>query len=116
MSNKNRLVLLTFLTMNVLLIIISIVRVSSYERDGVFDVRWTMFFQYLEPNIAILAACFTALRSLFVRRSSQAHGVEEGPVFLFQQKLFKQRSLDCRLLDDLPTVPEAAQTGSRTEI
>ncbi|KAI4200851.1 MAG: hypothetical protein LQ350_003653 [Teloschistes chrysophthalmus] len=103
--------------MNVWLIIISVVRISSYKHDQTFDLAWTSFLQYLEPNVAILAACFTAIRSIIVRSRSQAQRVEERPTTNgLRQKFFKQRSLDCQPLNDLPNVPRAAVTGLRTDI
>ena len=66
MGRKQKLQLGAFLTMNIWLIIIALVRVTSFKRGDYFDLTWTLFFQFFEPNLAILAVCFSAFRSPFV--------------------------------------------------
>ncbi|KAL8732664.1 MAG: hypothetical protein Q9166_002640 [cf. Caloplaca sp. 2 TL-2023] len=114
MSTVHKLGLLTFLTMNVWLIIIAIVRVSSFKQGQTFDLTWIMFFQYLEPNVAILAACFTAFRSIFVRRGPRAQGAKDRPSHSFRQKLLRWAPMDHQPLDDLPTIPGAALTDTNS--
>jgi hypothetical protein len=113
MSIKQRLGLSVFLTMNVWLIVIALVRVISFKQGGI---TWYLFFQFLEPNVAILASCFTAFRSIFVSNGSKARREQDRPSNSLQQRLFRNTPLDHQPLDDLPTIPGATLTGMRTAI
>lgn len=113
MSIKQRLGLSVFLTMNVWLIVIALVRVTSFKQGGL---TWILFFQFLEPNVAMLASCFTAFRSIYVSKGSKARREQDRPSNSLRQRLFRNTPLDHQPLDDLPTIPGATLTGMRTAI
>lgn len=115
MSIKQKLGLGAFLTMNIWLITIALVRVTSFKQGMTFDLIWTLFFQFLEPNIAILAACFSAFRSIFVTNGSEARGKRDRPSHSLR-KIFRKTPSDHRPLDGLPTVTGATLTGLRTAL
>lgn len=104
-----------FLTLNIWLIVIALVRVSSFKRGNTFDLVWTLFFQYLEPNIAILAASFSAFRSVFTKTGARHHPAPR-PTYTHRQRLFKKPSSEERPLDDLPSVPGATLRSLRDVI
>ena len=105
-----------FLTVNLLLIIIALVRVTMYKRGNTYDLTWTLFFQIFEPNVAILAACFTAFRSLFVIKSSKRRLWQNRPSTPFRERLFKNEPANERPLENLPSVPGPTLRGIRTMI
>ena len=94
-----------FLTVNIWLIVIALVRVTLNSGKTV-DVIWTLFFQFLEPNVAIIAACFSAFRSLFVRHNSRKHAKPARPTPTLHQRLFRTSRRHHHELDDLPSIPE----------
>ena len=105
-----------FLTVNIWLIIIALVRVTSFKRGDTFDLTWTLFFQFFEPNVAILAARFSAFRSLFVTNGSKRRVRQNRPSYSFRKRLFKKGMVDEQPLDDLPSVPGSTLRGMRTMI
>lgn len=105
-----------FLTMNIWLIIIALVRVTSFKRGDTFDLTWTLFFQYFEPNVAIVVACFSAFRSLFVINGSKRRVRQNRPSYSFRKTLFKKGMADEQPLDDLPSIPGLTLKGMRTII
>ena len=115
MGVRQKISLSAFLIMNVWLIIIAIVRVSLFKRGNTFDLTWTLFFQFLEPNVAIVAACFTAFRSIFVNSSIKVRKPDRPPYSL-RRRLFRSHPPNHQPLDDLPTIPGATLTGVRTQI
>ena len=116
MSIRQKVGLGAFLTMNIWLIIIALVRVTSFKQGITFDTIWALFFQFLEANIAVFAACFSAFRSIFVTNGSKARGKKDRPSYSQRMWMFRKTPSDHRPLDDLPTVPGATLTGWRTVI
>ena len=105
-----------FLTMNIWLIIIALVRVTSFKRGTTFDLTWTLFFQFFEPNVAILAACFSAFRSLYVTNGSKRHVQQKRPSYSFSNRIFKKGVVDEQHLENLPSFPGPTLRGMRTDI
>ena len=118
MSVKQKFCLGAFLTVNVWLIIIALVRVIFYKRGNVFDVTWSLFFRFFEANVAILAACFSAFRSLFVISTLKRRAQNHRPNYLLHQRIFRKTPPDHQPLDDLPSIPIPGVTlhGIRTMI
>lgn len=113
MSVKQRFGVAAFLTMNVWLIVIALVRATSLKQGDVSDTTWALFFQYFEPNIAILAACLSAFRSIFVTGGSKRNARKDWPSNSPSRRIFRKAP---RPLDNLPRVPGATLTGIRTFI
>ena len=106
-----------FLTMNIWLIIVALVRVTSFKQGNSTDETWSLFFQFLEPNIAILVTCFSAFRSLFVSNVSKDRGQRDQPLHLFRQNIFRRTPPDdSQQFDDLPSIPRPTLNGMRTMI
>lgn len=116
MSVKQKLGLGAFLTVNFWLIVIALVRVTLFKRGEAFDLTWDLFFQFFEPNVAILAACFSAFRSLFVTHASRRHAQNKRPTYSIRQRMFKRTPPDRQELDELPSIPGATLNGIRTMI
>ena len=116
MSVKQKFCLGAFLTVNVWLIIIALVRVIFYKRGNVFDVTWSLFFRFFEANVAILAACFSAFRSLFVISTLKRRAQNNRPVDSLHQRIFRKTPPDHQPLDDLPSIPGVTLNGIRTMI
>ena len=115
MSIKQKFYIGGFLTVNVWLIIIALVRITSFKQGQTFDFIWNMFFQFFESNVAILAACFSAFRSLFVNNSSERGVRHHRPIQSFGGRFLGKNSGHHRL-DDLPSVPGPTVKGMRTMI
>ena len=115
MSIKQKIYIGGFLTVNVWLIIIALVRIKSFKKGRTFDLTWSMFFQFFEPNVAILAACFSAFRSLFVNNGSERGVQHHRPIQSFGRRLLGKNS-EHHQLDDLPSVPGPTLKGMRTMI
>ena len=75
---RQKIAIAVFLTMNVWLIVLAVLRVWGLKDRGVYDATWLALFQFLEPNVAILAASFSTFRSLFVRFDRNRHGQGDG--------------------------------------
>ena len=116
MSVRQKFGLGAFLTVNIWLIVIALVRISSTKKGNTVDTTWQIFFQFFEPNVAILAACFSAFRSLFVINSSKRHAHNARATYSIRQRLFRKPPADHQPLEDLPPVPRATLTGMRTVI
>ena len=116
MSIRQKFGLGAFLTVNLWLIVIALIRVTSFKRGETFDLTWTLFFQFFEPNVAILAACFSAFRSLFVSNGSKRRKERDRAPFSVRQKLFRKTPPHNQQLEDLPTIPGATLKGLRTTI
>ena len=115
MSIKQKIYIGGFLTMNIWLIIIALVRIISFKQGETYDFTWTMFFRVFEPNVAILAAYFSALRSLFVNKGSKRGVQHDQPSPSFGWRLLGEKS-EHHQLDDLPSVPGPTLKGMRTLI
>ena len=102
------------LTVSIWLIVITLVRVALFKRGKAIDIIWNLFFQFLEPNLAILAACFSAFRSLFVRHSFHQRAKKGRPTHSLQQRGFKTTRRHHRQLDDLTSFPGATADGIGT--
>ncbi|KAL8789062.1 MAG: hypothetical protein Q9213_001325 [Squamulea squamosa] len=113
---RQKLSLGAFLTMNVWLIVIALVRVLCLKQGDIYDGIWTNFWELLEAHVAILASSFTAFRSAFAKNRSSARQKENRRVYWFKQKLLKSYPPEHRPLDDLPSIPRATLTGLRTHI
>ena len=116
MSTNQKLGIGAFLTMNIWLTIIALVRVTLFKRGPTFDFTWTLFFQFFEPNVAILAACFSAFRSLYVTNGCKRHVQQKLPSYSFSKRLFKKGIVAEEILENLPSVPGPALRGMRTTI
>ena len=116
MSVKQKFYIGGFLTVNLWLIVIALVRITSFKKGRTFDFTWTMFFQMFEPNVAILAACFSAFRSLFVNNGLERHVQPHRPEATFARRLLGKNASEHYQLDDLPSVPAPTLTGIRTMI
>ena len=116
MSVRQKFGLGAFLTVNIWLIIIALVRISSTKTRNTIDTTWMIFFQFFEPNVAILAACFSAFRSLFVFNDSKRHARNNRATYSIRERLFRMSPADHQQLHDLPPVPRATLTGMRTVI
>lgn len=114
MSTKQKFGLGVFLTLNVWLIIIALVWVSLFKVGNNFDLTWTLFMQFFEPNIAILAASFSAFRSVFVKNDTKEPR-QDRPTYSLRQRVFRRTLPEEQQLDDL-TIPEAELTSMRTMI
>lgn len=111
MSVRQKIAVGAFLTMNIWLIIIAVIRATTFKHNGHFDNTWICFCQFLEPNIAIFGTCFSAFRSIFVAKGSKASEEKERPSRSLQRFMFRKTPSDHRPLDDLPTFPNATLTG-----
>ena len=111
LSIRQKIGILMFLTMNIWLIVIAIVRVSSVKQGETTDMIWYLFFNFLEPNVAILAACFSAFRSVFVFNGSKSLRERFQPSYTLRQRLCWKDSSNHERLDDLPTIPSATLTN-----
>lgn len=112
MSFYQKLGIGVFLSLNVWLIVIALVKVSLVIRGQVFDLTWALFFQFFEPNVAILVASFPAIRSLFVQQASQS-----PPPKPPYHKLFRKQEPHEHELNELelPMAPDATLTGMRQD-
>lgn len=113
MSIKQKLCIGGFLTLNIWLIVIALVRITSFKRGETFDYTWTMFFQIFEPHVAILAACFSAFRSLFVNHG-QRH--QPDPSFGRCRRLLGQHPSEHHHLDNFLSVPAPTLKGMQPVI
>ena len=102
------------LTVNIWLIVVALVRVTLFRSGKTVDIIWILFFQFIEPNLAILAACISAFRSLLVRHSPHQHAKRGRPTHSLQQRVFKMTRRHHRQLDDLASVPGATSIGTMT--
>ena len=116
MSLTQKIGIVAFLTMNVWLIVINLIRASSIQQGKTFDLTWAMFLQFLEPNIAILAACFSAFRSIFVVKRSRAGRYETEANHPLRQQPFERVTSDHQRLEVLPAVPGAVLMGTHTAV
>ena len=119
MSIKQKFYIGAFLTVNIWLIIIASVRITSFEHakhGKQLDFTWTIFFQIFEPNVAILAACFSAFRSLFVNNGSERGVQRHRPSPSFGRRLLGKSPSEHHRLADLPSVPGPSLKGMRTMI
>ncbi len=117
MSIKQKLSLGAFLTMNVWLIVIALVRILWLKQNNVYDGIWATFCELLEAHVAILASCITAFRSAFVKNRSRAPEKESPPAaYRSRRGLLWSHSRERRPLDHLPSIPRAVLTGMHTEI
>ena len=116
MNTKQKLGLGAFLTMNVWLVLIALVRVASFKRGNYFDLTWILFFQFFEPNVAILAACFSAFRSLFVKIGYKHRPRQGGTPYPIRRRIFRMTSTDRQEVKDLPSIPRATLASLRTII
>ena len=115
MSIKQKIYIGGFLTVNIWLIIIALVRITSFKQGETYDFTWTMFFQLFEPNVAILAACFSAFRSLFVKNGPE-RGVQHYRPNQSSGRRLLWKNSEHHQLDDLPSVPGPTLKGMRTMI
>ena len=116
MSIGQKLGLGAFLTVNIWLIIVALVRISSIKEGNTVDTTWQVFFQFFEPNVAILAACFSAFRSLFIINGFKRQARNDRATYSIRQRLFRKSPADHQQFDDLPSVPRATFTGTHTVI
>ena len=116
MSVKQKTYIGGFLILNLWLIVIALVRITSFKQGRIFDFTWTMFFQMFEPNVAILAACFSAFRSLFVNNGHERQVQPHRPGPSFGRRPPGKNASEHYQSGDLPSVPAPTQTGMRTMI
>ena len=114
MNIKQKIGIGAFLTMNVWLIVIAVLRVVFFKQGNSIDATWGLFMLCLEPNVAILAASFSAFRSIFVAKGSKTSGKPEPASSSLRRRIFRKAHAGRRPLDDLPTVPGPTLTGLRT--
>lgn len=115
MSLRQKVGLGVFLTMNVWIIIIAMIRATTFRQGRIFDETWICFFQFLEAHIAILATCFSTFRSLFVAKGSKVdEKQQERPSRSRQRWILRRPQPNLRPLDGLPAFPSATLTGLRT--
>ena len=106
MSTMQKLGLGAFPTLNIWLIAIAIVRGAlAKARNGTYDVTWSVFASYLEPNVAILAACFPVFCSVFVENDSKVRRRQARPQKSSQRRLYQEPSTEQTLVE-LPAVPK----------
>lgn len=108
MSIRQKFYIGGFLTVNIWLMVIALVRIIPFKQGETFDYIWTMFFQILEPHVAILAACFSAFRSLFVNHGRRH---QPDPSFGRCRRLLGKHPSEHLRLDNFPSVPAPTLKG-----
>ena len=103
MKLKQKLGLAIFLTLNIWMVLISLIRAALAEVDGpngkVLDVVWCLFWIYIEAFVAIFVASLTALRFIFARQGARVSTEVTRHAFLHR------RPLNSVSLDSLPEMP-----------
>ena len=106
--------LAAFLSLNICMIIIAIVRVSGFHYHGKFDDSWTVMWQQLEACTAVTMLSLTAFRSVFVVAKPSLNNKRASPWVPSTGRLLgrhkKSGTANEQCLEDL-TIPSATLTG-----
>lgn len=123
MKDSQKLVLSAFLCLSVAMIMAAITRLSGYRLNGVLDLTWGIFWQYLEACIAVIMGSVTAFRALSHSRGSGAFekGKKAAPYFSHERLLQRRKKhndsgWEGLEHDRLPEIPSPMFTGIRTFI
>lgn len=113
------------LCMSIIMTIIPIVRISGiYSSNNTFDTTWVVFWQLMEPCIAVIVVSLTALRTLLVAHAGSGtkpprHKPSLRKRLLSLKTVFERERAgenDGEEMERLPEVPPATLTGMRTFI
>lgn len=99
-----------FLSLSVVIVVISIIRYTGYHlRAHLFDVIWLVFLIYLEASIAMIMASFVVFRTLFARRGLEPNEIKKRHKVrnLYLIHKFFPRKTDWEATDQehLPKIP-----------
>lgn len=104
------------------MIVIAIVRISGFLKNGQIDPVWILFWHQIEGAVAIIMVSMTAFRSMLGIKALKASEERrrERSWFSHHRKLrfryFKKSSQDESKSEQLPSIPGATLTGMRTFI
>ena len=113
-----------FLSLNLFMILVAIVRRTGLEYHGTFDTVWLFTWHHIEACVAVIMISITAFRSIYVSslQTSRARKQQANKKPWYSSPaaaIRRKRALD-RKDDDfvagLPTIPSATLTGMRTFI
>ena len=112
-----------FLCLSLFMVVIAIVRVSNIKGVNGIDLRWELFWQYMEGSVAILMASITAFRTIFLNQTPTVSEKKKKRSYSLLERIEKrrrkQKDLDTEASDNsyhLPDIPRATMTGLRTHI
>lgn len=112
-----------FLCLSLFMVVIAIVRVSNIKGVSVVDLRWELFWQYMEGSIAILMASITAFRTIFLNPNTNIPDQKKKRSYslleMIENRRRGKRDIDTETSDNsyhLPEIPRATITGLRTHI
>lgn len=104
------------------MILIAIVRISGFLKNGQIDPVWVLFWHQIEGAVAIIMVSMTAFRALLGIKALKAREERkrERSWFSHHRKLraryFKKATQDEFKSEQLPSIPGATLTGMRTFI
>lgn len=71
MEPKQKFIVGPFLSLSLIMIIFSSIRVSKTHSTQKLDIIWLAFWQYLEAGIAVTVTSITTMRTVFTARKAQ---------------------------------------------
>lgn len=107
-----------FLCLSIAMIVIAIVRVSRTSHPGGI-IAWQMFWQGLEPSVALLMASITAFRSIFVSQEMRERNRKRLAAPSWRQRARQRKASDeeadlwntsQQQEPQLPSIPQATFT------
>ena len=113
-----------FLSLNLFMTLVAIVRRTGLEYHGTFDTVWLFTWHHIEACVAVIMISITAFRSIYVSslqtsraRKQQANNKPwySSPAAAIRRKRALDRK-DDEFVAGLPTIPSATLTGMRTFI
>ena len=114
MKPKQKLGLGVFLTLNVWMIVISLLRTSLTEiatpQGKMFDTVWCMFWIFVEAFVAIFVASLAAVRFIFARQRPRdlRRGAAATPSSFMRNAMLRRQQPDgAESLDSLTDIPPA---------
>lgn len=120
MKLTQKLSLAAFLCISLVMAITALIRIGGIKVNGVVDLNWAIYWQYMEGCLACIMASVIAFRTLFVNAKEKPY----KPLYSIRQHLLKmnKRSKDSNGTDmenqdeGLPEIPRATLSGMRTFI
>ncbi|KAI1808639.1 hypothetical protein F4811DRAFT_569446 [Daldinia bambusicola] len=128
-QNSQKISLGLFLCLSLVMVGISMVRVSKLSGASGLDIPRKLFWQYIEASVAVIMGSLTVFRSLLTlptkSSNEQQHGSRVGVLGLRPHERFSHRMrflrlkkdhIDLESQDGFPDIPRATMTGMRTFI
>ena len=119
-----KLIIGIFLSLNLFMTLIAIVRRTGLKYHGTFDTVWLFTWHHIEACVAVIMISITAFRSIYVSSQQTSRARKQlannkpwysSPVAAIRRKRALGQE-DEEFVAGLPTIPSATLTGMRSFI